>query len=131
VRRHHGQRASSRPRRQRIRCYVALEECERLWQDNEGINHLDVSLPHGWHLNHARVAVPEKGPRLTAEIRRRIQILPDSLHCERKYQNPQFWYDFLASEHTACRRSTFHDEYQPWESYEVQGSPSRRARRPL
>jgi hypothetical protein len=35
---------------------------------------------------------------------------------ERTYQNPQFWYDFLAWEHTACRRSIFHGEYQPCEA---------------
>jgi hypothetical protein len=37
---------------------MSLEECEQLWQDNKGIDHPDVSLPHGWHLNRARVPVP-------------------------------------------------------------------------
>jgi hypothetical protein len=106
---------------------MPLEEREQLWQDNKGIDHPDVSLPHDWHLNHANVLVPpvpEEGPKLTAEIRRSIQNLPELLRCKRMYQNPQFWYDFLAWEHTACRRSTFHGEYRPWEAYEVQDSSS-------
>jgi hypothetical protein len=62
-----------------------------LWQDNKGIDHPDVSLPHEWHLNHANVLVlpvPEEGPKLTAEIRRSIQNLPELLRCKRMYQNP-------------------------------------------
>jgi hypothetical protein len=38
---------------------------------------------------------------------------------DRKYRNRQFWYDFLAWEHNAHRRTTFHDDYQPWEAYAV------------
>jgi hypothetical protein len=71
--------------------YVPLEECEQLREDNESINHPNVGLPHGRYLNHARVPVspvPEKGPKLDAEILRRIQNLPEPQRYERKYQNP-------------------------------------------
>jgi hypothetical protein len=67
---------------------VPLDECEQLWEANEGVDHPNVSLPHGWHVKRARVPVPqvpEKGPDLDAEIRRRIQNLPEHLRCERKY----------------------------------------------
>jgi hypothetical protein len=67
------------PSWERDRRYVRLEECEALWAANQSVNHPDVSLPHGWHLNHARVSVllaPPVGPRLDAEIRRRISNLP-------------------------------------------------------
>jgi hypothetical protein len=40
--------------------------------------------------------MPEEGPKLTTKIRRRIQNLPEPLRCKHKYQNPQFWHDFLA-----------------------------------
>jgi hypothetical protein len=32
---------------------VRLEECEALWAANQSVDHPDVSLPHGWHLNPA------------------------------------------------------------------------------
>jgi hypothetical protein len=83
--------AAARPRRNHR--YVPLDECER-WRDGEGIDHNDVSLPTGWHLNRARAPI-QPGAKLTTEIRRRIRDLPEPLHCERKYQNEQFWYDFL------------------------------------
>jgi hypothetical protein len=51
-------RIIARPRRQRNRRYVPLKECEQLWEANQGIDQPDVSLPHDWHLNHARVSVP-------------------------------------------------------------------------
>jgi hypothetical protein len=35
------------PRRQRSRRYVPLKECEQLWEANWGVDHPDVSLPHG------------------------------------------------------------------------------------
>jgi hypothetical protein len=77
------------------------------------MDHHDVSLPHIWHLNRARVPVPppSTGPKLDAEICRRIRNLPEAMRHDRKYRNRQFWYDFLAWEHTAHRRTTFHDDY--------------------
>jgi hypothetical protein len=60
---------------------------------------------------------------LDAGIHHHIEKLPEPLRCNRMYQNPQFWYDFLTWEHTARRRSTFHREYQPWEAYPIEESP--------
>jgi hypothetical protein len=60
---------------------------------------------------------------MDAEISRRIQMLPEAMRFDRMYQNRQFWYDFFAWEHTACHRSTFHDEYQPWEAFPIEYSP--------
>jgi hypothetical protein len=77
---------------------VRLDECEALWAANQSVDHPDVSLPHGWHLNRAKVPVPPMppvGPRLDAEIRHRICNLPQSLREDRQYQNRQFWYNFL------------------------------------
>jgi hypothetical protein len=88
---------------------VRLEECEALWVANQSVDHSDVFLPHGWHLNRARVPVspaPPVGPRLDAEIRRRIRNLPQSLREDRQYRNRRFWYDFLNWEYTAHRRTT-------------------------
>jgi hypothetical protein len=45
--------------------------------------------------------MPEIGPKLDAEMRRRIQKLPEAMWCDHMYQNRQFWYDFLTWEHTA------------------------------
>jgi hypothetical protein len=109
------------------------EECKVLWEGNESVDHPDVSLPHGWHLNHARVPIPpplEAGPKLDAEISHRVHKLPHLMRYERMHQNPQFWYHFLAWEHIARRRSTFHDEYQPWDAYPVEDSsfPTRKMR---
>jgi hypothetical protein len=60
---------------------------------NQSVDHPDVSLPHSWHLNPARVPVPPApvGPRLDAEIRRRIRNLPQLLREDRKYRNIRFW----------------------------------------
>jgi hypothetical protein len=72
------------------------------------------------------VSVPpllETGPKLKVEMRCRIRKLPESMRCDRMYQNPQFWYDFLAWEHTARWRSTFHGEYQPWQAFLIEDSP--------
>jgi hypothetical protein len=44
-------------------------------------------------------SVPEEGPRLTTGINCHMQNLPKALWYDRKYQNPQFRYDFLAWEH--------------------------------
>jgi hypothetical protein len=99
---------------------VPLEECEALWAANQSIDHHHVCL--GWYLNRARVSVPPSPPaglKLDAEIRRRIRNLPEALRLDRKYRNRQFWYDFLAWEHTARRRNTHHHDYGPWESYDV------------
>jgi hypothetical protein len=77
---------------------VPKEECGALWEANQSVDHPDISLPHGWHLNIARVPVPpplEEGPKLDAEIRCHIKKLPEPMRYERMYQNPQFWYDFL------------------------------------
>jgi hypothetical protein len=118
-------RVVARPWWKRNRRYVPLKECKELWAANQSFDHPDAGLPHGWHLKRARVPVPplpEAGPKLDAEIRRRIQKLPEALRCDRMYQNPQFWYDFLAWEHTARRCSTFHCEDQPWEAYPVEVS---------
>jgi hypothetical protein len=51
------------------------------------------------------------GLKLDAEIRHRIRNLPEALWLDRKYRNPLFWYDFLAWEHTARRRTTCHDDF--------------------
>jgi hypothetical protein len=69
---------------------VLLEECEQLWAANQSVNHHDVGLPHGWHLNRARVPVPPPlpaGPKLDAEIRCRIRNLPEVMRHDRKYRN--------------------------------------------
>jgi hypothetical protein len=90
--------ASPSPARQRDRCYVPFEECEALWAANQSVDHHDVCLPHGWHLNRASVSVPPPpsvGPKLDVEIWRHIQNLPEALRLDRKYQNRQFWYNFL------------------------------------
>jgi hypothetical protein len=108
---------------------MPLEECEALWKANESVDHPNVGLPHDWHLNRARVSVPpppEVGLKLDVEICRRNRKLPEPMRCERMYENPQFWYDFLAWEHTAHCRSTFHFEYQPWEAYPVNEFPPTR-----
>jgi hypothetical protein len=58
----------------------------------QSIDHHDVGFPHGWHLNRARVSVPppSAGPKLDAEIRRRIRNLPEAMRHDRKYRNRQF-----------------------------------------
>jgi hypothetical protein len=84
---------------------------------NQSVDHHDVGLLHGWHLNHARVPVPpppEVGPKLDAEICRRIWNLPEALRLDRIYRNRQYWHDFLAWEHTA---------YQSWKAYAVDEFP--------
>jgi hypothetical protein len=63
---------------------------------------------------------PEAGPKLDAEICCRIWNLPEALCFDHMYLNPQFWYDFLAWEHTAHHRSTFQGEYQPWDAYPIE-----------
>jgi hypothetical protein len=111
---------------------VPKEECKALWEANKSVDHPDVSLPHGWHLNRARVPVlppPEAGPKLDAEISRRIRKLPQAMRYECKYQNPQFWYDCLAWEHNSYWVFTFHGEYQPWDSYDIEDSPVMRKKR--
>jgi hypothetical protein len=60
---------------------VPLEECEQRWRDWEGIDHNDVYLPAGWHLNRARMSVPQ----LTAEVNHRIRNHSEALRCDRKY----------------------------------------------
>jgi hypothetical protein len=73
---------------------VLLEECEALRAANQSVDHHDVCLPHGWHLNRARVPVPPPppaGPKMDAEIRRSIRNLPEALRLERKYRNRQLW----------------------------------------
>jgi hypothetical protein len=42
--------------------------------------------------------VPKRGPKLAAEARHRIHNLLEQVRFERKYQNKQFWYDFLVWE---------------------------------
>jgi hypothetical protein len=72
---------------------VPKEECEALREANESVDHLDISLPHGCHLNRARVPVPpppEAGPKLDVEIHRRIRNLSQVMRHDRMYQNPQF-----------------------------------------
>jgi hypothetical protein len=89
-------------------------------------NPFNACLPYGWHLNRARVPIPllpSTGPKLDAKIRRRIRNLPQVLRLDRKYRNRQFWYDFLAWEHTGRRCTTRHHDYQSWESYDVAESP--------
>jgi hypothetical protein len=93
---------------------VPLEECKALWVANQSVDHHDVCLPHGWHLNRARVPVlapPPTGPKLDAEIQHRIWNLPEVLRLDRKYRNRQFWYNFLVWEHTARRQTTRHDDF--------------------
>jgi hypothetical protein len=63
---------------------VLLKECEVLWAANKSVDHPYVGLPHGWHLNRARVPVPpslEAGPKLDAEIRL------EAMRCDCMYQN--------------------------------------------
>jgi hypothetical protein len=67
---------------------VRLKECEVLWTANQSVDHPDISLPHGWYLNPARVTVPPAplvGPRLDAKMCRRIRNLPQSMREDRKY----------------------------------------------
>jgi hypothetical protein len=69
---------------------VPLEECEALWAAKQSVDHPDISLPHGWHLNRARVPVPPAPPfglRLDAEIHRHICNLPQMLREDRQYRN--------------------------------------------
>jgi hypothetical protein len=72
---------------------VPKEECEELCEANESVDHPDISLPHSWQLNRARVPVPppsEPGSKLDAEIRRRVWKLPEPTCYEHMYQSPQF-----------------------------------------
>jgi hypothetical protein len=110
---------------------VSLEECEALCASNQSVDHHDVGLAHGWHLNRARVPVlpPPAGLKLDAEICPHIHNLHEVLQLGRKYPNRQFWYDFLAGEHTARRRSTRHHDYQPWETYDIAEFPPSAPRR--
>jgi hypothetical protein len=113
-------------RQERNHRYVSKDECEALWEANLSVDHPDISLPHGWHLNCARVSVlppPDTGPKLDAEMRCWIRKVPEAMRCDRMYQNRQFWYDFLAWEHTAHQRSAFHGDYQPWEAFPVEDPP--------
>jgi hypothetical protein len=108
------------PPRERDHRYVHLEECKALWVANRSVDHPDVSLPHGWHLNRARVPVspaPPVGPRLDVEIRCHIRNLPQSLREDHKYRNKRFWCDFLNWEHTVHRRTTRHEDLQSWEAH--------------
>jgi hypothetical protein len=109
----------ARPPWQRNRHYVPLVECEELWAANQSVDYPDVSFPHG--CNSVPVPPPpEVGLKLDAEIQRCIRNLPEVRRCIRNlpealrndhmYRNRQFWYNFLAREHTARRRSTFHDD---------------------
>jgi hypothetical protein len=66
---------------------------------------------------------PPVGPRLDVEIRRRIRNHPQSVREDRLYRNRRFWYDFLSWEHTACRHTTRHQDFQPWEAHDVAESP--------
>jgi hypothetical protein len=70
---------------------VSLEECEALWVANQSVEHHNVYLPHGWYLNRSRVPVPPPpsvaGPKMDAEIRRRIRNLPEAMRHDRKYYN--------------------------------------------
>jgi hypothetical protein len=77
---------------------MRLEECKALWAANQSVDHPDVSLPHGWHLNCDRMPVPPAPlvePRVNAEIHRRICNLPQALWEDRHYRNRQSWYNFL------------------------------------
>jgi hypothetical protein len=56
---------------------------------------------------------------MDTEIHRRIRNLPPTQREECKYRNRQFWYDFLRWEHTARRRTTRHQDFQPWEAHDV------------
>jgi hypothetical protein len=38
----------------------------------------------------------EAGPKMDVKILRRIQKLPEALRCDPMYQNPQYWYHFIA-----------------------------------
>jgi hypothetical protein len=76
------------------RRYVPLEECETVWAANQSVDHNDVSLLYGWHLNRARVPVPSTplaGLKLDAEIRHRIRNLPQALREDRQYRNHQLY----------------------------------------
>jgi hypothetical protein len=65
-----------------------------------------VPLPVGWHLNIERVHVlpiPKKGALLRAEIRCRINILPEAQRYEPKYQSES--------------SSAYHGMIQLWQAY--------------
>jgi hypothetical protein len=97
------------PRQERDYRYVPREECEALWEANESVDHPDALAPHPCQgAGHAAI---RGRPKLDAEMRRRVQNLPEAMRCDRMYENRQFWYDFLALEHTVHQRSTFHSEY--------------------
>jgi hypothetical protein len=99
---------------------------------NQSVDHPDISLPHGWHLNPARVSVPPAplvGLRLDAEMHHRIRNLPQSPREDRQYRNKQFWYDFLNWEHTARRRITCHKDIQPWGAHDIAKFPPTRKTR--
>jgi hypothetical protein len=90
--------------RQRNRRYVPLEECEALWVANKSVDHLDVGLLHGWHLNQAKVPVPPSvaEPKLDAEIRRRIWNLPEAMQLIRLKRIYKFLCSMLVVHQLLC-----------------------------
>jgi hypothetical protein len=66
---------------------MPLEECEQLWEANEGVDHPDVSLHHDWHLNFARVPIPPVPKEEPIWMRRYPAASKTST---------SRWYDFLA-----------------------------------
>jgi hypothetical protein len=86
------------------------------------IDHHDVTLPAGRHLNMDRVLVPlvpKRGSKLTADGRCRVNNLPEATRFDRKYQNGEFWHDFLVWEHNMRRASSFRDMFQPGEVHAI------------
>jgi hypothetical protein len=76
------------------RLYVSVDECEQRWQDGEGIDHHDVSVPASWHLDwdmwyRSRGCLSEvqvDGGGMPPHLQP-----PESVRFEKKYQNEQFW----------------------------------------
>jgi hypothetical protein len=98
-----------------------VAECQRRWRKGEGIAHPHVSLPDGWHLNIERVPVPPApttGPVFDAEVRRRVDNLPQALRHERLYRTDFFWRGFLQWEHQARRASAYRGDFEPGVSYD-------------
>jgi hypothetical protein len=54
----------------------------------------------------------KKGERLATEICRHIANLPEAMCFKRKYQNQNFWCDFLAWEHNAWQASAYGGTFQ-------------------
>jgi hypothetical protein len=68
----------------------------------------DILLPRWWRLNRARVPPPPllDRPTFEAEVRRRLQFLPPTLHQDHSYHRRDVWRAFFAWEHEARLATT-------------------------